>query len=109
MFGRFLCALFIFACAVRAADWPEFLGPNRDNTSPETGLLDAWPAAGPPVVWQKEVGTGYSAPSVREGMLVLHHRLDREEIVEAFEAATAKPIWRYPYATTYRDPFGFND
>jgi outer membrane protein assembly factor BamB len=42
-------------------------------------------------------------------MLVLHHRIAREEIVEAFEAASGKSIWKFAYPTSYRDPYGFND
>ena len=54
----------------------------------ETGLADSWPTNGPPLVWEKQIGTGYSAPSVRSNWLILHHRLGDEEIVEAFEPAT---------------------
>ena len=57
-----------------AADWPTFLGPNRDSTSPETGLLNSWPESGLNVVWSRDIGTGYSAPSVIDGMVVLFHR-----------------------------------
>src|SRR3954466_542472 len=69
-------------------DWPQFLGPNQDDTSPATGLLETLPPGGPRVVWEREVGTGYAAPSVRHGQLVLHHRRGNSEIVEAFDAAT---------------------
>ena len=31
----------------RAAEWPEFHGPNRDNISTEKGLLKKWPEGGP--------------------------------------------------------------
>ena len=37
---------------------------NRNGTSPETGLLAAWPKEGPPKVWEKQVGEGYSGPVV---------------------------------------------
>jgi len=53
------------------------LGPRADGTSAETGLLDSWPTNGPPLVWDKAIGTGYSAPSVRGNLLVLHHRLGK--------------------------------
>jgi hypothetical protein len=39
-----------------AADWPQFRGENRDGTSSETGLLDAWPEGGPKEVWRKPIG-----------------------------------------------------
>ena len=97
------------ALASTAADWPEFLGPNRDGTSPETGLVDRFPASGVPVVWQKDIGTGYGAPSVRDGRLVLHHRIGGEEIVEAMDSATGTAKWIYQYPTRYQDPFGYNN
>ncbi len=95
--------------AAHAADWPGFLGPKGDGTSPETGLLDAFPPGGPAILWQTNIGTGYSAPSVRAGQLVLFHRLGDEEVVEAFDAATGEPHWRHGYPTAYIDPFGYNN
>jgi len=92
-----------------AADWPGLLGPNGDNTSPETGLAGTWPETGPPVVWEREAGTGYGAPSVRGGLLVLHHRMDNEEIVEAMDAATGTRVWQHKDATRFRDPYGYNN
>ncbi|MEO6789057.1 MAG: PQQ-binding-like beta-propeller repeat protein [Chthoniobacteraceae bacterium] len=112
MISFLLRTLAIFlACtlAAGAADWPEFLGPNRDGTSPETGLVDRIPAGGLRVVWQKDIGTGYGAPSVRDGVLVLHHRVGSEEIVEAMNAATGEPLWRHKYPSFYQDPFGYNN
>ena len=74
-------------------DWPRFLGPRADNTSLETGLLDRFPTNGPAILWEKAVGTGYSAPSVRGSWLVLHHRGRHEEVVSAANASTTSS-WR---------------
>ena len=42
------------------ADWPQWRGPDRNGVSRETGLLDAWPAGGPPQVWTiNNLGEGY--------------------------------------------------
>jgi outer membrane protein assembly factor BamB len=90
-------------------DWPRFLGPRGDNTSLETGLIESFPKDGPSTVWKREIGTGYSAPSVRGGTLVLHHRLANEEIVESFDAATGRTGWRHAYPCRYRDPYGYNN
>jgi len=90
-------------------DWPQFLGPHANGTSDETGLLDRWPGDGPPVLWENKIGTGYSAPSVRGNRVVLHHRLGNEEIVEAFEADTGKPVWRHAYPSRFVDPYGYNN
>ena len=101
--------LVAFAPKVRAADWPCFLGPNGDNTTDETGLLEKWQTAGPPLVWERAVGSGYSAPSVRGDILVLHHRQGDKEVVEAFNAVTGSPLWRYSYQSQFTDPFGYNN
>jgi outer membrane protein assembly factor BamB len=90
-------------------DWPRFLGPTRNNISTETGLLEKWSADGPPIVWQKEIGSGYSAPSVLGTKLVLHHRIQDEEIVQCFDATNGQSLWRYTYPSTFSDPFGYNN
>lgn len=94
---------------VWGADWPKFLGPQGDNHSAETNLVDSWPANGPPLLWEKDIGTGYSAPSVIGGWLVLHHRLGDEEIVDGLEATTGRRTWRHAYPSVFVDPFGYNN
>ncbi|HXJ59555.1 MAG TPA: PQQ-binding-like beta-propeller repeat protein [Verrucomicrobiae bacterium] len=90
-------------------DWPRFLGPRGNNISSETGLLNRWPEGGPPLLWQKAIGSGYSAPSVRGRVLVLHHRVGGEEMVEGLEADTSKRIWRYAYPSEFVDIYGYNN
>src|SRR5436190_400021 len=43
--------------SARAADWPQWQGPDRNAVSRETGLLQEWPKDGPPLVW-KATGLG---------------------------------------------------
>lgn len=93
----------------RAEDWPRFLGLNGDGTSSETNLLDRLPTNGPSVGFDVATGIGYAAPSVRDGKLVLFHRLDNLEVIQVLDAVTAKPIWRHAYGSSYRDPYGFNN
>jgi outer membrane protein assembly factor BamB len=97
------------AQAVAGEDWPQFLGPHANGSSTETGLLDAWPGGGPPRIWEKAVGAGYSAPSVRGSRLVLHHRVSNEEVVECLNATTGKSLWRYSYTSEFIDPYGYNN
>src|SRR5258708_6456652 len=42
------------------ADWPHLRGPNPDAISPEKGLAEAWLEAGPPLLWARDLGQGYS-------------------------------------------------
>jgi outer membrane protein assembly factor BamB len=97
------------AAACLAADWPQFLGPTRNGVSTETGLVKTWPEKGPPVVWEKDVGEGFSGPVVADGKLLLFHRVGDEEVVECWGAADGKPKWKTAYPTHYRDGFGKGD
>jgi outer membrane protein assembly factor BamB len=90
-------------------DWAEFLGPHGNGVSDEKGLADKWPENGPPVLWEKEVGTGYSAPSVRGDRVVLHHRKGGEEIVECFRAENGESLWSLSYPSGFADPYGYNN
>jgi hypothetical protein len=76
-------------------DWPRFLGPRANNISTETGLLDRWPTNGPPVLWDKAVGAGYSAPSVRGELLVLHQRVKDEEVCRGLRGGDGRSRWRH--------------
>ncbi len=99
----------LWAAESTGEDWPRFLGPRGNGVSSETGLLEKWPAKGPPLLWEKQVGAGYSAPSVRGSRLVLHHRVGDEEIVECLDATSGQPNWRYAYPSHYVDPYGYNN
>jgi outer membrane protein assembly factor BamB len=92
-----------------AADWPQFLGPTRDGHSPETKLNWDWPKSGPPVAWTKAIGSGWAGPVVADGHLILFHRLDDDEVVQALDPATGKELWTARYPTRYRDDFGFDN
>ncbi len=104
-----LLAFLICSTSTKADDWPEFLGPNRNNRSSETGLRQSLSADGVPIVWQNKVGTGYSAPSIRGDRLVLHHRVGGEEIIETFSAVSGIPVWKHSYPSKFIDPFGYNN
>jgi outer membrane protein assembly factor BamB len=48
-----------------AADWPQWRGPDRNGKSSETGLLQEWPAGGPPLAWETQgIGAGYASIAV---------------------------------------------
>jgi outer membrane protein assembly factor BamB len=98
--------LFLSTGIASAADWPQFLGLRRDSVSTETGLRQSWPAEGPPVLWQRQVGEGFSAPVVQGDRLILFHRVGAEEVVECLDAGTGKERWKFAYATQYVDDFG---
>ena len=105
-------ALIVVATAgarVAAQDWPQFLGPGRDGRYTGPPLAESWPGGGPPRLWSRPVGAGFAGPAVAGGRVILFHRLGGREVVEALDAATGDAVWRYDYATSYRDDFGFDE
>jgi outer membrane protein assembly factor BamB len=91
-----------------AADWPQWRGPRRDGVSDEKGLLKAWPADGPKVLWRAKVGPGFSGVTVAAGRAITHFRESGNEVVAAWDAATGKPLWRRAYPCTFREAGRFS-
>jgi outer membrane protein assembly factor BamB len=102
-------ACVLASVAAAAADWPQLLGPNRNGVYAGPALNEKWPPAGPRVVWRKTVGQGLSGPVVAQNRLIIFHRLQDQEIVDALDASTGAAQWRFSYPTTYRDDFGFDE
>jgi outer membrane protein assembly factor BamB len=90
--------LSLFAHPATAADWPQYLGPSRNSTSSETGILRAWPDGGPEVLWKVSVGKGFGGPVVHDGKVYL---LDREddtgETLRCFDLADGTELWKFAY------------
>ena len=55
---------------IYAQDWPQFLGPNSNSTSPQKGILRSWPAGGPEVLWTTNVGPGYGGPVIKDNKVI---------------------------------------
>lgn len=104
-----LVALLALPATAFAQDWPQFRGPARDGALPGLATIEPFPPSGPELVWDRQVGAGFSAPAVARGRLVLFHRQGSEEVVEALRATDGKPIWKFSYETRYRDDFGFDN
>src|SRR5579862_510769 len=104
-----LAAVLLFLLPAVSADWPQFLGPTRDGVYTGNDIAASFPASGPPIVWKKDVGEGFAAPVVAQGKLILFHRVQGRELIEALDANTGKNVWSYEYPTSYKDDFGFDE
>jgi outer membrane protein assembly factor BamB len=80
--GTVAClALIVASSAVRADDWPQWLGPQRDGVWRETGILEKFPEGGPKIRWRAPIGAGYTGPAVAG---------DRVYVMDRCSALTAK-------------------
>lgn len=103
-----LAALLVGVCPLSAAEtgtgagWPEFHGPNRDNLSPEQGLLKRWPQGGPRMIWKySECGEGYSGVAIADGMIFTGGDFDDEEMLIAL-SIRGKLLWRAANGKSWR-------
>lgn len=120
---RALCLAIVpgvfLAPGLRADDWPQWMGPQRDGVWRETGLLDRLPTNGPTVIWRAAVNRGYCGPAVAGGRVYLLDRVqgkpperkpgDRSlpsipgnERVLCVDAATGRTLWEHTYDCNYR-------
>lgn len=79
-------------------DWLQWGGPSRDFKSDATGLADSWPPGGPPRLWSRELGEGYSAIVLDGETLFTLYRDGEAEAVIALDADTGNTLWEYRYA-----------
>jgi outer membrane protein assembly factor BamB len=103
----FLLLQWTLPVAVRAEDWPQWRGPNRDGVWSETGILESFPPGGLKIRWRAAVGIEFSSPIVAQGHVYVTDsvlaRPKARERVHAFEAVTGKPLWSYAYDVNYPD------
>ncbi|MDG1897376.1 MAG: PQQ-binding-like beta-propeller repeat protein [Fuerstiella sp.] len=95
-------AVLSFMDVSTGGDWPQILGPNLDGIASEEKLLSTWPADGPREVWKSDVGQGFAGVAVRDGVLVLFHRLGNQEVVEARKAGSGSEIWKSEFPCRYQ-------
>ncbi len=88
----FLCGL----VGVCGADWPQFLGPRRDSTTPET--VAAWTGELRPA-WRQAVGAAHSSPVVAGGVVYAFYEPagKNADLLAAFDAATGRRLWENSY------------
>lgn len=87
-------------------EWPQFLGPRRNGTSAETGLLDSWPSGGPREVWRVRGGVGMSGLAIRDGLLVTMVQRDGKQLVVALDAKNGGDVWSAEVSRAYENDMG---
>lgn len=114
-----LAALILLApAASNAGDWPHWLGPERDGSWLEAGILQSFPDAGPEVLWRAEVAHGYSGPAVADGKVYLTDFVISDgEVVNnpgkaiplagsertlCLDLATGKELWQHASKRQYK-------
>ncbi len=99
--------LLLLACSpLMAEDWPQWLGPNRDGSTPAT--IQAWKGK-LKTLWKQPVGEGHGSPVVANGVVYLHYKAKNaeKELLSAYDAKTGKKLWTAGYdRPKYKGLFG---
>ncbi|MEI8071511.1 MAG: pyrrolo-quinoline quinone [Planctomycetota bacterium] len=92
-----------------AREWPTFRGPERTAVAPDTDLLEAWPANGPPLVWETAgAGRGYASLAIVGDKLYtlgdgLSTAPDKDEYLTCFYSLTGKQVWKTKTGAAWND------
>lgn len=79
-----------------SGSWPSWRGAHRDAISSETGLLESWPANGPPLKWKAgHLGAGNSSLAIDAGRIFTMGRPSEGCMVLALNFANGRRIWGF--------------
>jgi outer membrane protein assembly factor BamB len=102
--------------ALRGDDWPQWMGPQRDNVWRETGLLEKFPSGGAKILWRAPIAGGYAGPAVANGRVYVTDYVTKEDVkvdnfdrktfsgterVLCLDEANGDVIWKHEYPVTY--------
>jgi outer membrane protein assembly factor BamB len=108
---------------LRADDWPQWLGPQRDGVWRETGIIQSFPTNGLKYDWRVPIGGGYAGPAVANGRVYVADRqfakgttnsaaafsrgqIPGSERVLCLNEADRKIVWRHEYDCVYTVSYG---
>lgn len=114
-----LAVFFSGAAALRADDWPQWQGPERDGVWREMGILAKFPEGGPKARWRTKIGAGYAGPAIAKGRVYVTDRvLDKDasnpknpfkkdlvkgkERILCLDEKTGEIIWTHEYDCPYQ-------
>jgi outer membrane protein assembly factor BamB len=85
-------------------DFPQFMGPARNCTSPGPDLAREWTASPPTELWRRPVGPAWSGFAIVGQVAVTQEQRGAEETVSAYDLRTGQPLWAHAdkahYSTT---------
>lgn len=105
--ARVLVAIWCFILtATCLAQWPQWRGPTRDGHVQAAPRQANWPER-LSLVWERDVGGGYSGPVGDEEYLYVHSRQGSREAVTCLRLANGDVVWTESYDAPFRqDPSG---
>jgi outer membrane protein assembly factor BamB len=100
----------------RGDDWPQWMGPRRDNVWREEGIVASFGAGGAKVLWRTPVAGGYAGAAVADGRVFVGDYVTDADVKAAnferkpttgtervlcLDEATGAVLWKHEYPVTY--------
>ncbi len=105
-FSLLAFVLFLGSCNNKQNNWNQYLGPNRNAKSIETGIFRSWPENGPTKLWEVPLGSGYGGASIfNDEVFVLDREVGKTDILRCLDLNTGAEKWNYKYAAEGELPF----
>jgi len=101
----FLTLILAIACTETRADWPQYLGPDRNASAPKARLAKEWPDGGPRKLWSFSLGTGYGGASVQgRDVFVLDRIVGKTDVLRCIDLDSGKEKWNFTYDAPGKHP-----
>lgn len=109
-------AVAMFESGAGADDWPQWMGPSRDNIWREDGIIESFPEGGPKVLWRTPIAGGYAGPAVAAGKVFVTDYVTQSDVkvdnfnraefsgserVLCLDEASGKVLWTHEYPVKY--------
>jgi outer membrane protein assembly factor BamB len=93
----FLSLLIAPLAARNGPEWFQWGGPDRNFTIPKLELAETWPDEGPPELWRRSLGPGYSGIVTDAKRLYTMYRKGDQAFFIALDRATGETVWEYGF------------
>ncbi len=110
------CTVASLASPAVADQWPQWMGPKRDNIWREEGIIKEFPEGGPKILWRTPVAGGYAGPAVVDGRVYVMDYVTSDDVkianferkpssgterIHCLDEATGKEKWKVEYPVAY--------
>lgn len=110
------CCFAFLHGTIEADDWPQWMGPQRDNVWRESGIIDQFPPQGPKILWRTSISGGYAGPAVVGNNLVITDYVTSDNVkvdnfqrkeftgserVLCLDAESGEVKWKHEYPVKY--------
>ena len=85
-------------------NWPRWRGPNGDGVSKETDWNPQALAGGPKVLWNRDIGPGYSNVVIQSNRLYTIGRTKDGPTLYCLNASTGRVVWRRTLSSSIQPP-----